>query len=357
MRRLHAVLLAFVLSAGCGRSEPARPGGSSAAPVVQQARHGANPPAAASPAASSVASSPGLSATQAAPIAASAPLGPRLDFPAAELVVALGDLHGDLAATRRALRLAGAIDAHDHWVGGALVVVQTGDILDRGDDERAILDLTDRLRVEARAAGGAFIGLSGNHEVMNVAQDFRYVTPAGFGAFAPEGGRDVAFRPGGSFATRLAERPIVAKVGDTVFVHAGVLPKHVSYGLARMSDEVRAWMLGQRSEPPAIVVAEDGLIWTRVYSMTGRPADCEQLAQTLAMLGAKRMVVGHTPQSEGINAACDGRVWRIDVGLAHHYGGPTQVLEIRGDAVKVRAEQPVGAREPASAPPDARAKH
>jgi hypothetical protein len=30
-------------------------------------------------------------------------------------------------------------------------------------------------------------------------------------------------------------------------------------------------------------------------------------------------------------------VWRIDVGLSRAYGGPIQVLEIRGDAVSVLA--------------------
>ena len=33
-------------------------------------------------------------------------------------IIALGDLHGDLNATRQALHLAGAIDESDHWVGG-----------------------------------------------------------------------------------------------------------------------------------------------------------------------------------------------------------------------------------------------
>src|SRR4051812_23194950 len=65
-------------------------------------------------------------------------------LPAPARLVAIGDLHGDLDATRRVLRLAGAIDASDRWIGGALVVVQTGDMLDRGDGERAIVDLFDR---------------------------------------------------------------------------------------------------------------------------------------------------------------------------------------------------------------------
>jgi hypothetical protein len=46
-------------------------------------------------------------------------------------------------------------------------------------------------------------------------------------------------------------------------------------------------------------------------------------------------VIGHTVQKGGITSACDARLWRIDVGLSRHYGGPTQVLEIRGDTVKV----------------------
>src|SRR6266511_4856273 len=117
--------------------------------------------------------------------------------PAAALVIAIGDLHGDLDATRAALRLAGAIDESDHWVGGQRVVVQTGDQLDRGDQEREILELFDRLVGEAAAAGGAFLPLNGNHELMNAAGDFRYVTPAGFEAYGGADGRRAPFAPGG----------------------------------------------------------------------------------------------------------------------------------------------------------------
>ncbi|MFH1756001.1 MAG: metallophosphoesterase [Candidatus Latescibacterota bacterium] len=104
-------------------------------------------------------------------------------FPAAGRIVAIGDLHGDLDAARRALKLAGAIDDADRWIGGTLVVVQTGDQLDRGGDEQAILDLFERLTAEAARAGGAVHQLNANHELMNVALDLRYVTPAGFEDF------------------------------------------------------------------------------------------------------------------------------------------------------------------------------
>src|SRR5690349_13393639 len=103
-------------------------------------------------------------------------------YPAPKRLVAFGDVHGDLPATKRALKLGGAIDDAGEWVGGDLFVVQTGDQLDRGDDDRAILDYFAELTEKAKAKGGTFLPLNGNHELMNVVLDFRYVTE---GAYAP----------------------------------------------------------------------------------------------------------------------------------------------------------------------------
>ena len=250
-------------------------------------------------------------------------------------LVAIGDLHGDLAATRRALTLAGALGADDHWAGGTLNVVQTGDTIDRGDQDREVLDLLDRLQGEATRAGGSLTVLSGNHEVMNVAADFRYVSPASANGF--EMGRAQAFAPGGPYALRLARWPVIQQVGDSVFVHGGVLPHHVRYGVEKLNRETSQWMRGA-GPLPALLMQEDAPIWTRMYSAPGVPNACVELAQALNALSAKRMVVGHTPQPSGINSACEGRVWRIDTGLSRYYGGPMQVLEIVADRVRVLSE-------------------
>jgi hypothetical protein len=270
-------------------------------------------------------------------------------------VVAIGDLHGDLPATRAALRLAGAIDARDRWSGGRLVVVHTGDSIDRGPDDKAVLDLLDRLRDEARAAGGELILLSGNHELMNVAQDFRYVNPESDAAFGGTAERARAFLPGGSYARRVATRPLFVQVGDSVFVHGGILPEHVEYGLERMDREARAWARGEHSTVPEALASDDGPVWTRAYSDDPGSSDCTVLRDALARLGARRMVVGHTVQPNGISAACDGQVWRIDVGLSKHYGGTLQVLEIARGAPRVltgeRAEAEMGEQAPVAPPP------
>jgi hypothetical protein len=270
-------------------------------------------------------------------------------------VIAVGDLHGDLAAGRRALRLAKVIDEHDRWIGGHSVVVQTGDILDRGNEERALAEWLDRLAEQAKAAGGALYQVQGNHEVMNVAADFRYVTEAGFSAFAgysqgpvPSRGHEVpgqqrgrlnAFLPGGPWADRLAAHPLVLQVNDSVFVHGGLLPQHLRYGIARLNAELSAWMRGTGSLGP-MLSGDDAPCWVRTYGDVVTPEDCRVLDDILARLSAKRLVVGHTPQKAGISFACAGHVARIDVGLSAAYGNHSpQVLEISAGTMKVLTEE------------------
>jgi hypothetical protein len=239
-------------------------------------------------------------------------------------LVAIGDLHGDVAAARSALKAAGAIDDKDNWIGKDLVVVQTGDILDRGDNESQIIELLDKLAGEAKAAGGAVIELLGNHELMNGAHDFRYVTPGGMQDFGGE--RAKALSPGGAYAKRLAQHNVIAIVGDTVFSHAGVLPDWITV-LDDTNLNARCWLDGQSQEPATALTSDNSPVWTRAW---GRPdeVDCAMLDGVLAKLGAKRMVVGHTVQAQGINSSCDGKLWRIDVGLSKMYDGPIQALEV-----------------------------
>ena len=37
---------------------------------------------------------------------------------------------------------------------------------------------------------------------------------------------------------------------------------------------------------------------------------------------------------DGITSACNGQVWRVDVGMSAHYGGQEAGLEILGDYVQ-----------------------
>jgi hypothetical protein len=272
---------------------------------------------------------------------------------APQRLVAIGDLHADMDAARRALRLAGAIDERDAWIGGNLVVVQTGDIIGRGTEERAVLDFLLDLQAKAKAAGGTLHLLLGNHEVFAARPDHRWVDPDAFAAFRGVSGlnlrhprlaelpdaeraRAAAFMPGGVYARRLSAFPLVLRVGETIFAHGGVLPMWAKYGIDRINADVREWLAGRRATEPAATLglddgsADDGVMWSRHFAAASDEVACALAKESLSMLGAKRMVIAHTVR-KAIVSRCDDQIWPIDVGISRYYGGALQVLEIVDD--------------------------
>ncbi|OAE25392.1 hypothetical protein AXG93_4620s2070 [Marchantia polymorpha subsp. ruderalis] len=102
---------------------------------------------------------------------------PITRVPAAERLVAVGDLHGDFQKTEEVLKLANVLsDTGNKWCGGKTVLVQVGDIIDRGGGELKIYHLFEKLRREAPRHGGAVYCIHGNHEVMNMLGRFRYTS-------------------------------------------------------------------------------------------------------------------------------------------------------------------------------------
>eukprot|EP00210_Caulerpa_lentillifera_P002342 g2247.t1 len=264
-------------------------------------------------------------------------------------VIAIGDLHGDLRKTIRALELANVIRQGNRglpeWNGGNTVVVQLGDVLDRGDCEIGILMLLRELHDQAKNHGGGVYTLNGNHESLNVCGNFRYVTPGAFSesqVVAGMTGKKLSFNwedqvqarmslysPGGLLACELAKNPTVLVVNDTIFAHGGLLPVHVNYGLERINQEMSAWMkgditpTGSKSTPPYIAMGgPNSILWNRTLGQERFDTSydkyyaCSMVKSVLKKVKAKRLVLGHTPQITGCNSECDGQLWRADVGMS-----------------------------------------
>ncbi len=216
----------------------------------------------------------------AAPCAAvgSAPAVPW-HFDGVDRTVAISDIHGAHRAFVETLKAAGVVDQEGNWSAGKTHLVIVGDMVDRGDDSRATMDLLMRLEPQAAEAGGAVHVLLGNHEMMNLVGDLRYVSKGEFAAFTAEESaelRDDAYRrlaargglrrltraefddrfPPGFFAHRAAfaasgrygrwllGKPVALRIDDTLFLHAGASP-----ALATMSgDEINGPLRGELVE-------------------------------------------------------------------------------------------------------------
>ena len=101
-----------------------------------------------------------------------------------ESIVAIADVHNAFDNFVAILLRTGLIDNQNHWAGGKTIFVQVGDLLDRGPKPREVMDLMMALEKEAAQAGGRVVSLLGNHEMMNIMGDLRYVAPANYGSFA-----------------------------------------------------------------------------------------------------------------------------------------------------------------------------
>jgi hypothetical protein len=272
-------------------------------------------------------------------------------WPAQPRVVVIGDLHSDVDAARQAFQLAGGTDENDVWIGGALNIVQLGDMIGRSDAEREVLDFLFATREQAQAAGGKVHLLVGNHEVMGGRVDNQAIGANPFPGyedltnldlsdgrlqFLPEYAkkRGAALMSGGPYAKRFATLPTVLQLGQTVYVHGGVVPRWAEYGLDKINAEVSHWLFGNCPEPDSTLGVDNGdsVLWTRQFSASVDATDCAVLDQSLAILGAKRMIVAHTVQST-ITGYCNDKVWAVDVGMSRFYAGPIEVLEIVDDEV------------------------
>jgi len=109
---------------------------------------------------------------------------PQYEWTDVPRIVAIGDVHGSYDKLITLLKGTGMVDDALAWAGGQAHLVFIGDLIDRGPREIDVLDLARRLEEEAPAAGGQVHVLLGNHEVMNLVRDLRYVPEEGFRDFA-----------------------------------------------------------------------------------------------------------------------------------------------------------------------------
>jgi hypothetical protein len=238
--------------------------------------------------------------------------------------LAVSDVHGEYDAFVAFLTRAGVLDAEGRWTWGDGHLVVVGDVFDRGARVTECLWLLYRLEQEAERAGGRVHLVLGNHEVMAMRDDLRYVHPryaTGIVRRARVRYPDL-FGPDTELGRWLRTKPFALKLNDVVLVHGGLPPQLVERGLdlselnrlGRASLDLSSLAVAF-SDEPAWVLGSGGPLWYRGYvrEPEGRSAAAD-LDTVLRFYGATAMVVGHTEVGT-LRRLHDGRLYAIDVSL------------------------------------------
>ncbi|KDQ07404.1 hypothetical protein BOTBODRAFT_38814 [Botryobasidium botryosum FD-172 SS1] len=289
-------------------------------------------------------------------------------------IVAVGDLHGDLPNALKVLQMSGVISESGNWTGNVDFFVQTGDIIDRGDDTLQLYELMERLRVEAKAAGGTVLSNLGNHEFMNAIGDWRYVYQSEIKTFGSVADRQKmlttgwvgrAWRQNYTLATRL---PLHTSLGDPntdydpatssldlshaaiAFMHGGLSPTYEDMTpfpsrINKIGHSLLARLQDQTQPPPhppspypglphdtppeeRELYGTNGPLWYRGLALDEEADVCAVIDEILNKIGCRRVILGHTPDFEHVNSRCGGKVIIIDTGISHAYGGALSALSI-----------------------------
>jgi hypothetical protein len=253
--------------------------------------------------------------------------------------VVLGDLHGSLEAFRNILLHAGLVEG-DSWRGGRSILVQLGDVIDRGPDSVETYEYLADLQVRAGKGKGKVVRLLGNHEVSLL-----------------EGIYDLTDFPDPESLARRIRRDVADSRVQAAYAHAGWLFTHAGVHMNLMQ-QLRAEMkaalgINHRFTPPRLAAhlnarlrqaVETGDFSDPIFAVgharggdedTGGIfwADFDHELEAPSRAPRLHQVFGHTPEGyEGarFRKTSDGRRINIDIGIAEDYGGNLGYLEIQG---------------------------
>ncbi|RXK38822.1 serine-threonine protein phosphatase [Tremella mesenterica] len=276
-------------------------------------------------------------------------------------LVAMGDLHGaDLENAKTVLQMASIIDTSSIWIGGTDILVQTGDIIDRGTYALDIYSLMRDLRSQASNAGGRVVSILGNHEMMNAIGDWRYVTAGDIDRFEGVKKRQEVLSVNGWLGREwLANYSTTALVPlspypfspTLCFTHGSLRPSypHLTPYPESINSLGHSLLLKALTPPLApphppnpysglpkdTTTAEAGVYdaggpfwWRGLAEVKDEKTVCNWARELKEKLGVRRVIGGHTPNYEKIVHRCNASVIIIDTGISSAYGGVLSALEI-----------------------------
>jgi len=251
----------------------------------------------------------------------------------------LGDLHGDLENAKKALKNIGLINDNNQWIKQNCKLIQMGDQVDAVCRRREsnicnsiknldveVVYFMENLALQAEKLNSKVVSILGNHEIMNIQGDLRFVSDNDIKRIGGRDERIKLFQPGSELCKLLSNRPIIYKYNGFIFCHGGLSMSMLEKNsIEEMNKQTKDWLLNKIPEP-GFLKSEDSPIWSRKFSFD--MGSQKELDQILDKTNSKKMFVGHTVVDE-IKSKYNDKFWITDVGISSSFPGTTiQMIEI-----------------------------
>ncbi|KAA2239735.1 redoxin domain-containing protein [Chitinophaga agrisoli] len=236
-------------------------------------------------------------------------------------LMVLSDIEGNFEAFRELLQSNGVIDQDYNWTFGNGHLVLAGDFFDRGKQVTEVLWLIYLLEQKAREKGGYVHFVLGNHEIMNLNGDLRYVQQK-YHNNARILGSDYQSLWGkdSELGRWLRTKNIIEKIGDLLVCHGGISSNVNGLDISLESINASAREYYDREHE---IGGNEGVLnvlynkkyspfWYRGY-YNENEASLQQIDSTLKKFGVRKIVTGHTINQSGtIGVYYGGRVINTD---------------------------------------------
>lgn len=240
---------------------------------------------------------------------------PQDYYDAPKSTFVISDIEGDFDFLRAILQGNNVIDEHYNWTYGRGHLVVVGDIFDRGKYVTECLWLLYKLENEAKNSGGQVHLILGNHEIMALQGDHRYIDRK-----YKRITRALKMEYNELYGTNtevgrwLRTKNTAEVIGKTLFVHGGISSQIINHNISinEINTVVRKninTIASKQDSTSILVMGNMGPLWYRGY--VEEPIPELEVQEILDYYDVHEIAVGHTVVNK-ITSLYNNKVYALD---------------------------------------------
>ncbi|MCX8531726.1 metallophosphoesterase [Chryseobacterium luquanense] len=212
-------------------------------------------------------------------------------------MLVISDIEGNFKGFKSILLGNKIIDNQLNWTFGNNHLVLVGDFFDRGLNITECLWLIYKLEKEAEKQGGKVHFILGNHEIMNLKGELKYVRDKYHeNADTLKLDYEKWYTNNTELGRWLRTKNGVEKIGDFLFFHAGIRKDFPEkYSLKEINDNIRKTIdtnFEKSKKRDDIFIGNESPLWYR--GIAKEDENQKDIEKTLTKYKASKMIIGHT---------------------------------------------------------------